>query len=82
RDDLRVILHDPFDEEFDHHVVGRKQAEQRRTPLDALGPWHQEHSDGHEKMAEQGSQMGAGIHLPMYTSKDQWSAFLHALLLI
>ncbi|KAJ7069049.1 hypothetical protein B0H15DRAFT_871313 [Mycena belliarum] len=82
RDELRTILHDHFDEEFDRRVVGRKRAEQHRTPLDAMGPWHQEHSDGHEKLAEQGLRMGAGIHLPIYANKDQWSAFLHSLLLM
>ncbi|KAJ7625451.1 hypothetical protein B0H17DRAFT_1111090 [Mycena rosella] len=59
-----------------------ESAEQYRTPLDALGPWHQEHSDGHEKLAEQGLRMGSGIHLPIYASKDQWSAFLHTLVLM
>ncbi|KAF7362456.1 hypothetical protein MVEN_00593200 [Mycena venus] len=82
RDQLREILHDHFDEEFDGRVVGRKRVEQHRTPLQALGPWHQEHSDGHEKLAEQGLRMGDGIHLPIYASKDQFSAFLHALLLM
>lgn len=26
--------------------------------------------------------MGDGIHLPIYASKDQWSAFLHSLILL
>ncbi|KAJ6580815.1 hypothetical protein B0H19DRAFT_485421 [Mycena capillaripes] len=82
RDQLREILHDHFDEEFDGRVVGRKRVEQHRTPLQALGPWHQEHSDGHEKLAEQGLRMGDGIHLPIYASKDQFSALLHSLLLM
>ncbi|KAF7351925.1 hypothetical protein MVEN_01154300 [Mycena venus] len=82
RDQLREILHDHFDEEFDGRVVGRKRVEQHRTPLQALGPWHQEHSDGHEKLAEQGLRMRDGIHLPIYASKVQFSAFLHALLLM
>jgi hypothetical protein len=82
RDDLREILHDHFPEEFDARVAGHKRAEQHRTPLEAFGPWHQEHSDGHEKLAQQGLRMGDGIHLPIYASKDQWSAFLHSLLLL
>ncbi|KAJ7812339.1 hypothetical protein B0H13DRAFT_1926161 [Mycena leptocephala] len=82
RDDIRTILHDHFDEEFDQRVVGKKRCvEQHRTPLEAFGPWHQEHSDGHEKLAEQGLRI-SGIHLPIYVSKDQWSAYLHALLLM
>ncbi|KAJ7178030.1 hypothetical protein C8R46DRAFT_1212752 [Mycena filopes] len=82
RDELRTILHDHFDEEFDNRVVGRKRKEQHRTPLAAFGPWHQEHSDGHEKLAQQGLRMGDGIHLPIYASKDQWSAYLHSLILM
>ncbi|KAJ7893121.1 hypothetical protein B0H14DRAFT_3675782 [Mycena olivaceomarginata] len=52
RDDLCEILHDHFLEEFDSRVAGRKRAEQHHTPLEAFGPWHQEHSDGHEKLAQ------------------------------
>lgn len=82
RDELRKILHDHFDDEFMGRFVGKKRVQLPRTPLMALGSWHQEHSDGHEKMAEQGLNMGRGIHLPMYASKDQYSAFLHALILM
>ncbi|KAJ7160845.1 hypothetical protein C8R46DRAFT_1223186 [Mycena filopes] len=81
-DELRTILHDHFDEEFDNQVVGRKRKEQHRTPLAAFGPWHQEHSDGHEKLAQQGLRMGDGIHLPIYASKNQWSVYLHSLILM
>ncbi|KAJ7909608.1 hypothetical protein B0H13DRAFT_2233040 [Mycena leptocephala] len=82
RDSLREILHNEFDEEFETRFVGKKQTRKHRTPLNALGPWHQEHSDGHEKLSEQGLDIGAGIHLPIYGTKDQWSSFLHALLLM
>ncbi|KAJ7475578.1 hypothetical protein B0H11DRAFT_2235281 [Mycena galericulata] len=47
-----------------------------------MGPFHQEHSDGHEKLSEQGLDIGAGIHLPIYASKDQFSSFVHELLLM
>ncbi|KAJ7661984.1 hypothetical protein DFH06DRAFT_987877 [Mycena polygramma] len=82
RDDLREILHDHYDEEFDNRLVGRKRKEQHRTPLQAFGPWHQEHSDGHEKLAQQGLRMGEGIHLPIYASKDQFAGYLHSLILM
>ncbi|KAJ7887424.1 hypothetical protein B0H13DRAFT_1888832 [Mycena leptocephala] len=82
RDSLQEILHNEFDEEFETRFVGKKQTQKHRTPLNALGPWHQEHSDGHEKLSEQGLDIGAGIHLPIYGTKDQWSSFLHALLLM
>ncbi|KAJ6624981.1 hypothetical protein B0H10DRAFT_1783673, partial [Mycena sp. CBHHK59/15] len=82
RDSLRQILHDEFGEEFDDRFVGKKKARKHRTPLMAWGPYHQEHSDGHEKLSEQGLDIGIGIHLPMYRSKDQFCAFVHALLLM
>ncbi|KAJ7100453.1 hypothetical protein C8R44DRAFT_859356 [Mycena epipterygia] len=82
RDSLREILHNEFDEEFENHFVGKKKKVKHRTPLKAFGPWHQEHSDGHEKLSEQGLNIGIGIHLPIYGSKDQWSSFVHALLLM
>lgn len=82
RDSLREILHNEFDEEFENRFVGKKKKAKHRTPLKAFGPWHQEHSDGHEKLSEQGLDIGIGIHLPIYGSKDQWSSFVHALLLM
>ncbi|KAJ6580935.1 hypothetical protein B0H19DRAFT_928755 [Mycena capillaripes] len=82
RDQLRQILHDEFDSEFDNRFVGKKKNVKHRTPLRALGPWHQEHCDGHEKLSEQGLNIGAGIHLPIYGSKDQCSACMHALTLM
>ncbi|KAJ7432081.1 hypothetical protein B0H11DRAFT_1761052, partial [Mycena galericulata] len=81
RDIIRQSLHDNYDEEFEARFVGKK-ANKHRMPLNALGSWHQEHSDGHEKMGEQGLQIGKGIHLPLYASKDQYSAWLHALILM
>ncbi|KAJ7739189.1 hypothetical protein B0H16DRAFT_66451 [Mycena metata] len=82
RDTLRLILHDEYEHEFDNRFVGKKKKLKHRVPLKALGPYHQEHSDGHEKMSEQGLNIGAGIHLPIYGSKDQFGAFVHALLLM
>ncbi|KAJ7619918.1 hypothetical protein DFH06DRAFT_1010814 [Mycena polygramma] len=80
RDKLREVLHDEFPDEFEGRFVGKKKRNKHRTPLKALGPYHQEHSDGHEKMSEQGLNIGVGIHLPIYASKDQFSAMVHALL--
>lgn len=83
RDDLRTILHDEYDEEFEDRFVGSKRKEGiKRVPLFSLGPWHQEHSDGHEKLAEQGLNIGKEISLPIYGSKDQFSAFVHALVIL
>ncbi|KAJ7134510.1 hypothetical protein C8R44DRAFT_427223, partial [Mycena epipterygia] len=38
--------------------------------------------DGHEKLGEQALQIGKGINLPIYATKDQYSAWLHALILM
>ncbi|KAJ7452923.1 hypothetical protein FB451DRAFT_1521089 [Mycena latifolia] len=76
RDALCQILHDEFGDEFDSRFVGKKKLLKHRTPLKALGPFHQEHCDGHEKLSEQGLDIGAGIHLPIYASKDQFSSFI------
>jgi hypothetical protein len=67
-------LHDHFDEEFDKRFVGSKGAIDR-VPLDCLGPWHQLHLDGHEKLGAQALEMG-GLGLPIYAAKDQFSSFL------
>ncbi|KAJ7231474.1 hypothetical protein B0H12DRAFT_1328276 [Mycena haematopus] len=81
RDAIRNALHDNHDDEFDDRFVGKKK-NKHRTPLYALGPWHQEHLDGHEKLGEQALQIGKGIHLPIYASKDQFTPFVHSLVLM
>ncbi|KAH7904526.1 hypothetical protein BJ138DRAFT_1119331 [Hygrophoropsis aurantiaca] len=75
RDNVRQILHDHFDLEFEKRFVGHMDG-LRRIPLDCLGPWHQEHLDGHEKLAEQALRMGEGVSLPIYGGKDQYSSFV------
>ena len=46
-----------------------------QVPLNCLGPWHQLHWDGHEKLGYQALNMG-GVSLPLYGGKDQYSSFL------
>ena len=82
RNELRTILHDEFDHEFEGRFVGKQRDKSRRTALFALGPWHQEHSDGHEKLSEQGLNIGKGIFLPIYGNKDQYSSWVHELILM
>ncbi|KAJ7627564.1 hypothetical protein DFH06DRAFT_729943 [Mycena polygramma] len=81
RNAIRKSLHDNFDDEFEFRFVGKKRLK-HRAPLNALGSWHQEHADGHEKLGEQALEIGKGIHLPIYASKDQFSAWLHSLVLM
>ncbi|KDR77948.1 hypothetical protein GALMADRAFT_94442 [Galerina marginata CBS 339.88] len=82
RNNLRTILHDEFDHEFEGRFVGKQRSKSHRIALFALGPWHQEHSDGHEKLSEQGLNIGSGIHLPIYANKDQFASWVHALILM
>jgi hypothetical protein len=74
RDEVRLHLHAHFDEEFDSRFVGSKDAIDR-VPLNCLGPWHQLHADGHEKLGNQALEMG-GVGLPIYAYKDQYSTFV------
>lgn len=73
-DETRQLLHDTFDAEFDLRFVGSKGVIDR-VPLDCLGPWHQLHWDGHEKLGDQALDMG-GVGLPIYAGKDQFSSFV------
>ena len=54
--------------------MGSKDAVDR-VPLNCLGPWHQLHGDGHEKLGSQALEMG-GVCLPIYAFKDQYSTFV------
>src|SRR5271156_2764532 len=63
-EETRRNLHDNYEEEFDKHFMDSKGAIDR-VPLDCLGPWHQLHWDGHEKMGSQALDMG-GVGLPIY----------------
>ena len=74
-EETRRNLHDNFEEEFDKRFVGSKGAIDR-VPLDCLGPWHQLHWDGHEKMGSQALDMGASVGLPIYAGKDQILSFV------
>ncbi|KAF4568635.1 hypothetical protein EYR36_010648 [Pleurotus pulmonarius] len=77
RDELRTYLHDNFDEEFDRRFIrGRNGID--RVPLNCLGPWHQIHCDGHEKLNAQALEMGP-VSIPIYGFKDQFSAFVVSL---
>ncbi|KAG1764960.1 hypothetical protein EV702DRAFT_927335, partial [Suillus placidus] len=70
--EIRQILHDHFDAEFDGRFVGSKDAIDR-VPIVCLGPWHQQHAD--EKLCAQALRMW-DITLPIYAFKDQFSTFV------
>lgn len=73
-DKAQEQLHDNYKNEFDKWMVGSKDGIVR-VPLDCLGPWHQIHWDGHEKISSQALNMG-GVGLPVYAGKDQFSSFV------
>ena len=55
-------------------MVGSK-GEIPHMPLNCLSPWHQLYWDGHKKIGIQVPNMEE-VSLPMYTDKDQFSAFV------
>jgi hypothetical protein len=79
-DDVRNILHQHFDAEFEKRFIGMKPAIER-IPLDCMGPWHQQHCDGHEKLSHLALGMG-DVSLPIYGFKDQYSAFVPLLVVL
>ncbi len=72
RDETRLILHDFFDAEFSARSATTGRMIQR-TPLDCIGPGHQVHCDGHEKLSAAALQMGS-VSLSIYAYKDQFSS--------
>ena len=46
-----------------------------QSALVAIGPNHQHHADGHDKLNAQALNMG-GVGLGIYGIKDQWSSFI------
>lgn len=72
-------MHEHFPEGFEMRYPGRKKASIVRKALEALGPFHQISSDGHEKVAELALQMGSGVGIGIYGHKDKWTDFIVSL---
>ncbi|KAF8810884.1 hypothetical protein BYT27DRAFT_7253282 [Phlegmacium glaucopus] len=51
------------------------------SKLTSIGPNHQHHADGHEKLNAQALNMG-GVGLNIYGIKDQWSSFILHLIVV
>ena len=77
-DELRAVLHDHFDDEFDMRFPGKYRAAIPRVPLDCIGPMHQVHVDGHEKLSAQALRLGT-VSLPIYAYRDLWGGYIHIL---
>lgn len=71
----RSIVRETLAENLPDESAGRMSRPTRvRTPLRAVGPDHQHHSDGWEKLGEQALRLGNKIGIPVYGTKDQWSS--------
>ncbi|KAF8800315.1 hypothetical protein BYT27DRAFT_7227464 [Phlegmacium glaucopus] len=56
-----------------HHFPGVNHIQ--HSKLTSIGPNHQHHADGHEKLNAQALNIG-GMGLNIYRIKDQWSSFI------
>ena len=52
-----------------------------RKALQLMGPLHQLHLDGHEKLSEQALRIGKGISLSFYGARCAWSSRVMVLVL-
>lgn len=66
-------------EGFDKRFPGFRRIS--RSPLTALGPFHETCGDGHDKLNSQALGMGP-ISMPIYGVKDKWSDYVPHLKLI
>ena len=81
RMELRQILLDHFGHEFDARQPGFKPTTVTRTPLNCLGPWHQHHVDGHEKLSKFALRIGE-VTLPIYGWRDQFTSVILLLITV
>lgn len=80
-DELRTVLHDHFDLEFDRRFPGKMRDAIPRVPLDCIGPMHQVHVDGHEKLSSQALRLGT-VTLPIYAFRDLWGGLVFMLVVL
>lgn len=79
RDFIRNVLATHVPEGLARRFPGTNQI--RRSTLSSIGPNHQHHADGHEKLNAQALNMG-GVGLNIYGIKDQWSSFILYLVVV
>jgi hypothetical protein len=65
-------MHANWDEGFDLRFPGAKK-KKIRGQLHAVGPWHEIHADGHEKLDHKALKMGPNVSIPIYAFRDKWS---------
>lgn len=79
RDFIRHVLSEYAPEGLAARYPGAKRI--KRSALHAIGPFHQDHQDGHDKLNAQALQMG-DVSLPIYGIKDQWTSFIKHLVTV
>jgi hypothetical protein len=79
RDFIRNVLSTHAPEGLARRFPGANRI--RRSTLSSIGPNHQHHADGHEKLNAQALNMG-GVGLNIYGIKDQWSSFILHLVVV
>ncbi|KAF8075916.1 hypothetical protein FPV67DRAFT_1558519 [Lyophyllum atratum] len=79
RDFIRHVLSEHAPEGLAAQFPGVKRI--KRSALHVIGPFHQDHQDGHDKLNAQALQMG-DVSLPIYGIKDQWTSFIKHLVTV
>ena len=74
-------MHDHFDHEFDQRFPGNLRDAIPRSPLNCVGPMHQVHVDGHEKLSSQALRLGT-VTLPIYAYRDLWGGLVFLLVVL
>ncbi|KIK56381.1 hypothetical protein GYMLUDRAFT_1016107 [Collybiopsis luxurians FD-317 M1] len=72
RDQVSNTMHIHFPEDFVKRFPGRQLIRQNRTAHTLVGPYHELHADGHEKLSASGLRMG-DIGFSLYGYKDKWT---------
>lgn len=78
---VRLVMRELAPEGFDIRYPGNKHTGPHRTALDAVGPFQEVSSDGHEKLDAKALKMGS-ISLPFYTYREKWSGFILKLVVL
>ncbi|EDR02195.1 uncharacterized protein LACBIDRAFT_309912 [Laccaria bicolor S238N-H82] len=79
RDFIRNVLANHAPEGLARRFPGANRI--HRSALVSIGPNHQHHADGHDKLNAQALNMG-GVGFGIYGIKDQWTSFVLALVVV
>jgi hypothetical protein len=74
RDQVTNIMKTYFPDDFVKRFPGKKAIRQNRTAQSSVGPFHELHSDGHEKTSSSALKIGNSLGFSIYGYKDKWSS--------